>query len=101
VVCSTAGNCTAVGDYTLNITNFTELAYVVSEKNGTWGNAVTLPGAKALSKHGELGPQALACGAPGDCAVGGLYFVDNGLEAPFVATQRNGTWSKAERLPGT
>ncbi|HET7015330.1 MAG TPA: hypothetical protein VFI65_15535 [Streptosporangiaceae bacterium] len=101
VSCPTAGNCTAVGDYTVNATTFSELAYVVSEKNGKWGQAQTLPGAKALSKHGELGPEALACGAPGDCAVGGIYFVANGLEAPFVATQQNGTWSKAERLPGT
>lgn len=101
VSCPTVGNCSAVGDYTVNLNNFTELAFVVSEKNGRWGEAQTLPGAKALSKHGELGPEALSCGAPGDCAVGGLYFVANGLAAPFVATQQNGTWSKAERLPGT
>ena len=99
--CPGVGNCTATGDYTSNATTFSELTYVISEKDGRWAKAKTLPGATALSRHGELGPEALSCGAPGDCAVGGIYFVANGLEAPFVATEKNGTWSNAERLPGT
>src|SRR5262249_53252574 len=76
--CPSAGNCIAVGDYTAKSSNFSELTYVVSEKNGRWGRAKTLPGAKGLSRHGELGPQALSCGARGHCAVGGIYFVANG-----------------------
>ncbi len=98
--CRSAGNCTAAGSYVVNLHTLTTLVFVVAEKNGKWGKAQALPGSVALSKGGNLDPEALSCGAPGNCALGGTY-TTTGRLAPFIATQKNGTWGKAERVPGT
>ena len=99
--CRSAGNCTAIGSYSVNIKTSAGRIFVVTEKNGKWGKAQALPGSVALSKGGTLDPQALSCGAPGDCSVGGTYATQGGRLAPFLATQKNGIWGTAKRVPGT
>ncbi len=99
--CRSAGNCTAAGSYVVNLKTLTTLVFVVAEKNGKWGKAQALPGSAVLSKGGNLDPEALSCGAPSWCSVGGAYATQGGRLAPFIATQKNGIWGKAERVPGT
>jgi hypothetical protein len=99
--CRSVGNCTAVGSYSVNRKTSAGQVFVVAEQNGKWGKAQALPGSAALSKAGRLYPQALSCGAPGDCSVGGSYVTLDGRLAPFLATQKNGIWGKAQRVPGT
>jgi hypothetical protein len=41
----------------------------------------------------------VSCASPGNCSAGG-YYVD-GVTAPFVVTETNGTWGAATNVPGT
>ncbi|HET7015338.1 MAG TPA: hypothetical protein VFI65_15575 [Streptosporangiaceae bacterium] len=103
VSCLSAGDCTAAGTYIPDTqTNFGRV-FVVSEMNGRWSKAKALPGAVTLSKGNGIFPEALSCGAPGDCVVGGPYVTRRNprLQEPFLATQKNGTWGKAQVVPGT
>lgn len=99
--CRSVGNCTAAGSYVVDLKTFAGRIFVVTEKNGKWGKAEELPGSETLSKGGDLDPEALSCGAPGYCVTGGAYATEGGRLAPFVATQSNGIWGKAHRVPGT
>lgn len=42
---------------------------------------------------------ALSCPSAGNCTLGGIYGGKHSDE-PFVATEKSGTWGKAERVPG-
>jgi hypothetical protein len=98
LACYSTGNCTAAGTYSaLTGSSYLVRAFVAAEKNGRWGKPEELPGAAALSTH--IDSLTLSCGAPGDCAIAGYYDGKHSQE-PFVATEKNGTWTKAERVPG-
>jgi hypothetical protein len=98
--CASPGNCSASGVYTqgrsLNLQPF-----VVSETNGTWGNAIEAPGITPLNKDGEAHVFSMSCGAAGDCSVGGAYLDHAGDLQAFVVSQAHGTWGKAIEVPGT
>jgi hypothetical protein len=95
--CASAGNCAAGGSYT---SSRGTRAFVVSEKNGSWGTAIQVPGATTLSgaSGGSL-VSALSCGSAGNCAAGGSYFAA-GNEQAFVVSEKNGSWGKAIAVPG-
>jgi hypothetical protein len=96
--CASAGNCAAGGFYT---SSRGTRAFVVSEKNGSWGKAIQVPGAAALSgASGGSQVAALSCGSAGDCAAGGSYF-SAGDEQAFVVSEKNGSWGRAIEVPGT
>jgi hypothetical protein len=96
--CASAGNCAAGGFYT---SSRGTRAFVVSEKNGSWGKAVQVPGAAALSgaSGGSL-VAALSCGSAGNCAAGGSYSSDGDQQA-FVVSEKNGSWGRAIEVPGS
>ncbi len=95
VSCSSAGNCAISGSYTAS--GRVEQAFILTEKNGTWGTAQQIPGLAALAKGGDdsAGPVSCAPGPAEDCAIAGSY----GFK-PFVADERNGTWGSAKEIPG-
>jgi hypothetical protein len=99
LVCFSAGNCTAAGDYTIQHKGHTVAAvFVTTEKNGTWAAAERVPGSLVnLGTTVELGD--LSCGASGNCSIGGSYHTKID-DKPFVDTQKNGTWAKARLLSG-
>ena len=45
--------------------------FVADETNGSWGNAIVVPGTAAVS--GDSGVDSVSCGAPGVCVVGGYH----------------------------
>jgi hypothetical protein len=99
VSCPSPGNCTAVGHYAIGVNGFRP--FVVSEKNGTWGQAGQVPGLAALDtgKGSALGQ--VSCFSPGNCTAGGNYTPGrSGKSQAFVVTQHNGVWGKAEPVPG-
>jgi hypothetical protein len=102
--CVSAGNCSAGGAY-FDGTGDAEQVFVASEVDGTWQKARELPGIAALNKGGAFGPTAvdesISCSSAGNCATGGLYTDGSGHEQAFVASQVDGTWRKAEEVPGT
>lgn len=99
--CRSVGNCSAVGSYSVSPKASAGQIFLVTETNGKWGKAQALPGSATLNKGAKVTPQALSCGAPGNCSIGGIYVTQSGRLAPFLATQKNGTWGNAQRVPGT
>src|SRR6266571_1991230 len=71
VSCDTAGNCAAGLTYTDDIGR--QQAFVVSQTNGTWGNAMEIPGLGTLNAGGNASANSVSCGSAGDCAAGGFY----------------------------
>jgi len=68
--------------------------------NGTWGTAQEVPGTAALNQGGNAELNSVSCGAAGNCGAGGFYQDGAGHLQAFVASQANGTWHAARRVPG-
>ena len=99
VSCASAGNCSAGGSYA-DASDNTQ-AFVVSEVNGTWGNAIKVPGAASLNAGGQAEVSSVSCGSAGNCGAGGYYTDGSGGVQALVASQVNGTWGNAIETPGT
>jgi hypothetical protein len=97
--CPSPGNCAIGGTYTDGKSD--QHAFVVSARNGTWGNAQPIPGLAALAAGGSDTVNEVSCGAPGDCAATGTYYTGVGADPiePFLATETRGTWGKATEGP--
>ena len=102
VSCASPGSCAAGGYYADG--DARQPGFVVSEKNGRWGQAVEVPGLGALNKGREVsdtvGVVSVSCASPGNCAVGGDYEDRAGNGHGFVAVERNGVWGRAIEVPG-
>jgi hypothetical protein len=85
VSCATAGNCAAGLTYTDDLG--TQQAFVASETNGTWGNAIEIPGLGALNAGGNAAVTSVSCGAAGNCAAVGTYTDSSGHTQAFVVSQ--------------
>jgi hypothetical protein len=99
VGCSSPGNCAADGTYT-DASNLDQ-DFVVSEANGTWGNAIEIPGLATLNVGSEAAPPAIWCSSNGNCSASGTYTDAANHEQAFVADEAGGTWSGATEIPGT
>ncbi len=99
VSCPAAGDCAAGGSY--SDSNGDLQAFVVSERNGTWGKAFPLPGARKLNAGVRAEVNSVSCASAGNCAVAGDYTDGAGNLQALVASERNGTWGKAIRAPGS
>src|SRR6202167_5258409 len=93
--CGSAGNCAAGGNYS---SAGDEQAFVVSEKNGSWGRAIEVPGSAALNTSMSAGVGSVSCASAGNCAVAGTYRAN--APAAFVVSENNGSWGKAIEVPG-
>jgi hypothetical protein len=99
VSCATAGSCTVGGDFGWPYS----AAFVASEKNGVWGQAVNVPGVGALAEGRWDSVGSVSCAPPGNCASGGdaENMTSHGdFTQPFVDSQRNGRWAQATNVPG-
>src|SRR5215469_16364126 len=99
VSCATAGNCAAGGLYTDGLRHLQ--GFVVSERNGRWGTAITMPGLGTLNKGGFAQVNSVSCASAGNCAAGGSYTDGHGHQQAFVVSERNGRWGTAIRVPGS
>jgi len=98
VSCASAGNCAAAGYSGSASTDASFGPLVVSEKNGTWGKAISVPGTAASARNAAV---SVSCGSPGNCVTGGndapiIY----GPYQAFAAREKNGSWRKATGVPG-
>src|SRR5229473_3527763 len=71
VSCGSAGNCAAGGSYRDGSGH--QQAFVVSERNGSWGRAIEVPGSGALNVGGIAQVNSVSCASAGNCAAGGFY----------------------------
>jgi len=90
--CGSPGNCSAGGSYVVQ--GAKSDAFVVNEKNGTWGTG------RDVVPLGRLNfIQSLSCASAGNCSAGGYYLAGSSRE-PFVVNEKNGTWGKAGAIAG-
>ena len=94
--CPSAGNCAGGGFYTEGFSGYNH-AFVLSEKNGKWGQAEQVPGTAASVVWYVNTVSSVSCSSAGNCGAGGPY----GHTGAFVVSERNGKWGKAEEAPGT
>ena len=102
ISCISAGNCLVGGLYP---SSHHDSAFVASERGGRWGQAMEIPGYRALNQttsDGELA--AVSCLSAGNCVAGGSYTeradFEGGVYEPFVASERHGHWGRAIEVPG-
>ena len=86
VSCAAAGNCTAGGFYGDASRPSHEQPFVVSQTNGTWGNAIQVPGSGTLNA-GDAKVTSVSCRSAGNCAAGGTYHDASGHTQAFVVNQ--------------
>jgi hypothetical protein len=109
VSCAGPGDCAVGGRYAPGGTaaggqGRASEAFVASEWNGTWGDAVEVPGTARLNAGYSAGVSAVSCWSPGNCAAAGVYSPGaDGRDAytqAFVVTEEDGVWGTARELPG-
>ncbi|MGH3158599.1 MAG: hypothetical protein ACRDNF_18770 [Streptosporangiaceae bacterium] len=100
VSCAAAGDCSAGGFYTGGTYN--EQAFVVTQRNGTWGSAEEVPGTHNLNQGASGGATttSVSCSAPANCGAVGFYNGRELLQQVFVVSQV-GSWHTAEEAPGS
>ena len=99
VSCAAAGNCAAGGSYTDRSGH--RQAFVASETNGAWREAIEVPGTGRLNRGGDAEVFSVSCASAGNCAAGGWYMDGSIAHQAFVASERDGAWRGAIEVPGT
>jgi len=99
VSCASAGSCSAAGFYAAGASGSTQ-AFVVSERNGSWGTAHQVAG-NLTGPGGDAGVNTVSCGSPGNCAAGGQFSKASGNDQAFVISEVNGIWAPARAVAGT
>jgi IPT/TIG domain len=96
------GNCAAGGSYKDSSNH--EQAFVVSETDGTWGDAEEVPETATLNVAGYASTTSVSCMSAGNCSAGGSYaseyYEESFLSEGFVVNETDGTWGDAEEVPG-
>jgi hypothetical protein len=99
VSCASARSCSAGGYYAASSTR--QQAFIVDEKDGTWGIAKEVPGTPTMNAGGSATINSVSCASAGNCSAGG-YFTDRfGASQALVVDERAGEWHIAEELPGS
>jgi hypothetical protein len=96
ISCAASGDC-AAGGYSLDSASHYD-AFVVSETNGSWGEAIRVAATATLTSGQPGDPLSISCAAVGDCGAGGYVTVGYGRRHPFVVSETNGSWGKAIHL---
>jgi hypothetical protein len=99
VSCPSAGNCSAGGSYATR--DNSTLAFVMSEKNGTWGPGIEVPGTAGIDSGGEF-ITTISCPSAGNCSAGGILPVAHSstISGAFVVNETKGVWGKVLELTG-
>jgi hypothetical protein len=84
----------------ITTSRFNPSSYVDMESDGTWGKPERVPGLAKIGADGYAELGYLSCQSPGNCVAGGSYFNPAQLELPFVVSEVNGVWGKAQDVPG-
>jgi hypothetical protein len=81
VSCASPGNCAVGGLY---VDGSRGQAFVISENNGAWGQAINIRGLEALNKNGAAEVTSVSCTQAGNCVAGGSYRDSHGHFQAFV-----------------
>ncbi len=99
IYCEIGGDCGAGGYYTQR--SGQREAFVVNELDGTWGEALAVPGLAALNKGGEAQVSSVSCWGAGGCAAVGFYTDSSHQRQAFGVLELSGKWQDAVQLAGT
>src|SRR5258708_23572881 len=99
VSCASAGNCAAGGYYLDGSDNFQ--AFVVDETNGSWGNAIEVPGTATLNSGGSAFVLSVSCATAGNCTAGGDYTDGSRHLQAFVVGPANRNSGHPNQRPPT
>jgi hypothetical protein len=77
------------------------VAFVADEVDGTWGDAIGVPGLTALGTGGLGEVLSVSCMSAGNCTAGGYYRVSSDNLQAFVVGEAGGTWGNAIEVPGS
>ncbi len=99
ISCAAAGYCAAGGHYNDRLSQ--GHAFVVTETDGRWGEAIEVAGTATLNTDGGAAVDSISCAAPGECSAGGYYLDGNFHFQAFVVDETNGSWGTAVEVPGT
>jgi hypothetical protein len=94
--CASPGNCAVAGSYFT--TASTEQAYVDDEKNGTWGQAIEVPGTGALNGGARAQTLSISCPSAGNCTAGGFYEDATISFHAFVVDETSGQWGQVHTI---
>jgi hypothetical protein len=94
-----AGNCTAAGTY-YRAKDASQQGFTVTEVNGKWGSARTIPGLETWNTGRDATVAAISCVSPGNCSVGGSFEQVGDVSEAWVASQHNGSWGTAGTIAG-
>jgi len=97
VSCASVGNCAAGGGYTDRSNNFQ--AFVVNEKNGTWGKAIKVPGLRALNTGGFADVYQVSAPRRATAPPAGLHRPPPSLPGVRGRRSGNGRWGTAIEVP--
>ena len=97
LACSSPGNCVTGGFFDSENEDEPSGPFVVSERNGTWGNAEGLTGVQDAN-GGYVGE--ISCVPGGSCLADGYLAGRNHDSGYFVALARNGVLGRPTRLAG-
>lgn len=86
VSCGSPRYCVVGGTYAPSIAGPYQ-AFVVREKNGSWGAAIEVPGLAALNAGGSAGVLSVSCGLARYCAAGGTYRDGSGNGGAFIVSR--------------
>jgi hypothetical protein len=98
ISCTSTGNCGASGLYTT--ATLTE-NFVMNETNGTWSDAVEVPGSSLFIGGAGVNPNPISCGSAGNCSSAGSYIDTLGNYQAYVITEKAGTWGNVLEVPGS
>jgi Bacterial Ig-like domain (group 3) len=97
--CGARGDC-VLGGSVSHADGTTAQAFLLAEKNGTWGAYRAVPGIAALNRGGSAAVDSVSCTAPGDCDAGGSYAKSKGAQSEFLITETGGSWGKPDTTIG-
>lgn len=97
MVCSSPGNCTAVGEFA-NTGTYPQ-AFTMSSTNGVWSEVRPVEfgsGVRFPSNESEL--VSVSCPSPRNCAAVGHFQDANQREQAFITTSTDGVWTQASPI---
>ncbi|MCW2935284.1 MAG: hypothetical protein JWM19_6246, partial [Actinomycetia bacterium] len=98
VACAPGAECVTADD-TFDLKTGADVSFLLSERNGNWGNAQQIPGLAALAgPGGQARINSMACPASGYCLAVGTYGFTT--SRAFVAQETRGAWGKPAPIPG-
>lgn len=99
VECSSAGNCSAVGNYQNNhIPASRNEGFVISEVRGSWQNASEISLTSSTNLNPFVTMNQIACASAGNCVAVGSFIDGNDVTQGLLVDQVRGAWSHGVAL---